>query len=133
MPVDQLRAVMKIVIDDITPMGAVRVNRRTIYKPGSPAARYAAYKEELRLKWMAQTKEVLPPRDLAITFHLPMPESWSAKKKIARAGTAHTSRPDVDNILKGVMDSLCREDKYIWDVHIIKLWSPTSGYIVFEW
>jgi len=48
------------------------------------------------------------PCHLSITFHLPIPKSWSkAKQKAAQDGElAPVTRPDIDNYIKSVMDAL---------------------------
>lgn len=51
------------------------------------------------------------PVYLALTFYMPMPESWSAKKKQQMNGQRHTTKPDRDNLEKGVCDAF---NKIIW-------------------
>lgn len=52
-----------------------------------------------------------------------MPLSWSEKRKAEFDGKPHQSKPDVDNYLKGLMDALCDDDSYIYDVHASKFWA----------
>ena len=75
---------------------------------------------------------VFPERYLA-EFHLPMPKSWSQKKKNAMCSRPHQQKPDVDNLLKALQDSLCGKcDAHVWDARGIKVWD-TSGFIeIFE-
>lgn len=63
------------------------------------------------------------PERLRIVFGLPMPNSWSNKKKALMDGLPHQSRPDIDNLEKAFLDALCTDDSYVWDVHATKLWS----------
>ena len=42
----------------------------------------------------------------------------------------HQQRPDVDNLVKGVMDSLFQEDSHIHTIEAKKVWSDV-GYIEF--
>ena len=44
---------------------------------------------------------------------MPMPESWSAKKKQAMAGLLHRTKPDRDNIDKAICDALWKDDQCI--------------------
>ena len=48
------------------------------------------------------------PCHLSVTFHLPIPKSWSkAKQKAAQDGELlPVTRPDIDNYIKAVMDAL---------------------------
>lgn len=131
---------MKIILD-ITPMGAVRTTRFTPRKPGSPAARYDAYKKSIAVQWLKQA----PPGELGgwcvtMCFHIPMPPSWSKKKRAQMSGQPHRQKPDLDNLCKGVLDAVCESDAHIWDVRMTKMWLHAAdephhpdGYIVVEW
>ncbi len=44
------------------------------------------------------------PLRLDIVFYMPMPNSWSHKKKLAHVGKDHISRPDLDNLIKLPLD-----------------------------
>ncbi|MCR4339433.1 MAG: RusA family crossover junction endodeoxyribonuclease, partial [Gemmatimonadaceae bacterium] len=37
-------------------------------------------------------------------FRLPMPPSWSNKKRLAMIGQPHAQKPDIDNLLKAVLE-----------------------------
>ena len=43
---------------------------------------------------------------LRITFFMPVPASWSNKKKKQHYGTHHVSKPDIDNLSKFYLDAL---------------------------
>jgi len=79
--------------------------------------RYFAFRDEVRFN-----KVVFENGDKAI-FHMPMPRSWSNKKKKLMDGKPHTQRSDVDNLLKALLDSIYEEDSHIWDISIRKVWS----------
>lgn len=66
-----------------------------------------------------------------VTFILPMPESWSKKKKEEMNGSAHQTKPDLDNLLKGLGDAIFNDDSVIWDIHATKRWG-IDGKIVIE-
>lgn len=102
----------------ITPMGAVRQNRSDRWRERPAVLRYRSYKDALRLHWGSQE---LPER-LILVFTLPMPKSWSKKRKTAMLGQPHQQRPDIDNLAKGVMDALASEDSYIYELHATKVW-----------
>lgn len=72
---------------------------------------------------------VMPASGASIQFIIPMPESWSDKKKENMNGNAHQQRPDLDNMLKGFFDSVCEEDSYIWNYYPEKIWG-TEGKII---
>lgn len=100
---------MRIRIDDVNPMGAVRMTRRGKFT--SPTAqRYLEYKEYLKWNARQQVKELPFEKGEAlrvtITFYMPIPPSWSQKKKDAHVKAWHTTKPDIDNLVKGAFDAL---------------------------
>lgn len=54
--------------------------------------------------------------------YLPLPASYNKKKVKELLGQPHRLRPDVDNILKAMMDALFNEDSMIHTVRISKFW-----------
>lgn len=63
---------------------------------------------------------------MKVTFSIPMPKSWSDKKKREMRYMPHKQTPDVDNLIKGLMDTL-PEDSHIWNIHIEKVWDITGS------
>ncbi len=95
--------------------------------------RYNQYKIDL-LSLCKSVGFTLPCQGLTVTFYLPVPKSWSAKKKAKYHGTLHQSTPDLDNLLKATFDSLVREDKYVGHMGgICKRWVDfPTGWIEFD-
>jgi len=54
------------------------------------------------------------------------PQSWSKKKRAAAIGTLHRSKPDRDNIDKGILDAMFEEDAGIASGTIEKRWAENS-------
>jgi Holliday junction resolvase RusA-like endonuclease len=121
----------------VMPMGAVRMNRRTMFsKSGRASAeRYFAFKDALGQQVYdaiaaGRFRLVDLERHVWWKFYLPMPASLSAKKRAATANTGLRKRPDFDNLVKAVYDSLLEDDSHVWDVRATKLWSAHEfGYI----
>lgn len=83
--------------------------------------RYNKYKIELGAE--AKMKRfAMPPVGCSITFFVPVPPSWSKKKKKLHHGRFHQSKPDLDNLLKAFMDALMAEDKQIAHIELSKRW-----------
>jgi Holliday junction resolvase RusA-like endonuclease len=83
--------------------------------------RYNKYKLDLDTE--AKRKSfVMPPIGASITFVIPVPASWSKKKKKLYHGTFHQSKPDIDNLQKAFLDSLMKEDKQIAHLEVQKRW-----------
>ena len=68
--------------------------------------------------------------ELEIIFLVPMPKSWSKKKKALMAGKPMQQRPDLDNYLKGLFDATHEEDATIWKVTASKIWTSEAGKII---
>ena len=84
---------------------------------------YRAYGDELRLKLPGYE----PPETFTIEFALPMPKSWSNKKRKAMNGCPHQQKPDIDNLVKAFLDHLCEDDSYVWKVCASKIWAEHGG------
>ena len=91
--------------------------------------RYNKYKIDLHAE--AKAKQfTFPPIGASITFFIPVPPSWSQKKKTLHHGRFHQSKPDIDNLTKAVLDSLMTEDKQIAHLEVQKRWVDfESGWI----
>jgi len=94
----------------IDPTPAPRQSQRDKFKPSPRVRRYRAFRDFL----FFQSRQTRPPVEKIITvsilFLCPMPKSWSAKKKLAMRGKPHRQKPDIDNLVKAVIDSIYPED-----------------------
>lgn len=114
-------------IYQITPMGKPRMTRADKWKKRPEVMRYRAFCDEVRLRHVA-----LPESGAHVTFVLPMPASWSKKKRQQNNGQPHRAKPDCDNMLKALMDALYDDDAHIWDCHITKVWGEAGQIIIRE-
>lgn len=57
------------------------------------------------MKWRAHIDSACV---LNLVFHMPIPKSWSQKKRAQAIGgeIRHTSKPDLDNLIKAIKDGL---------------------------
>ncbi|MFQ3853375.1 RusA family crossover junction endodeoxyribonuclease [Staphylococcus sp. 2S1] len=51
------------------------------------------------------------PIKLTIEFHFPLLKSWSKKKHVAMIGQYKVTKPDIDNLIKTVLDAT---NKHVW-------------------
>lgn len=58
-----------------------------------------------------------------IIFHMPMPKSWGRSKRLKMIGRPHQVKPDIDNLMKALMDALYKNDSSVWDCRITKVWA----------
>ena len=101
----------------ITPCPKPRQTRSDKWNQRPAVMRYRAFADECRLRGVT-----VCPGD-SITFWIPMPKSWSKKKKDSMDGAPHTQKPDLDNLLKALFDAVHKDDSHIWCVMVSKLWS----------
>lgn len=106
---------------DITPLAKPRMTQRDKWKKRPCVLHYYAFKDECRLK------RVEIPQPCKIIFCVPMPESWSNKKRIKMNGKPHLQRPDLDNYLKALFDAVYVDDSHIWNVWAVKIWQEKGG------
>lgn len=99
-------------------MGAPRMTRRDRWAKRPVVLRYFEFKDTL----IKHVGRHAAPDELHATAYVPMPDSWSQKKKKAMDGMPHRVRFDGDNCLKAIQDSLFHEDGAIWFASIKKLW-----------
>lgn len=117
---------MEIITD---PVSCPRQNRSDRWKKRPVVLRYRAYSDTLRQACL--NEDFVLGEAIYMEFHIPIPKSWSKKKKAKMVGTSHKSRPDTDNLAKGVMDSLLPEDCKVWHLEAKKFWSE-EGRIVLK-
>lgn len=89
-------------------MGAVRTTQKQKYVDHR-AKRYAVYKQLIaqQVKRHAQCYEPTTAIcEVNMRFIMPIPQSWSKKKKAEMAGKPHGSKPDSDNLIKGLFDAV---------------------------
>lgn len=112
---------------DITPVGKPRQTQSDRWKERPAVMRYRAFADELRLKYRGTL-----PEEVELNFHMPMPKSWSAKKKLEMNGKKHQQRPDIDNLIKAVLDALLENDQKVWYIKAHKVWSDKPQIIIDE-
>ena len=62
--------------------------------------------------------------NIEIFFELKIPKSWSKKKKHKMLYRPHQQKPDIDNLVKAVLDSLAeKNDSYINALSANKVWA----------
>jgi Holliday junction resolvase RusA-like endonuclease len=79
--------------------------------------RYRAFADEVRLRGV-EVKE----SGSHVVFVMPMPKSWSNKKRQEMDGQPHRQKPDIDNLLKSLLDALFANDAHINKIAISKKW-----------
>lgn len=109
----------------ITPVPKPRMTQRDKWLKRPCVLEYWRFRDQCRSRRLK-----LPCEGAHITFILPMPGSWSQKKKIEMEGKKHESNPDVDNLLKGLADAVYKNDSCIWDIRITKIWGYEGKIVI---
>jgi Holliday junction resolvase RusA-like endonuclease len=65
-------------------------------------------------------------------FLIPMPDSWSEKKKERMNSMPCEVKPDIDNLAKGFFDALRKNDSDIWYHKAEKRWAYKGSIIVYQ-
>jgi len=101
------------------PMGKPRMTRRDVWKKRPVVLRYREYCDNIRA---AAGKVPTSVYSVIVFAYLPMPESWSNKKREAMTGNLMQQKPDWDNIGKAVCDALFEEDSVVSGGFTWKFW-----------
>lgn len=109
----------------ITGMGKPRMLRHKRWSAPAAVERYWQFKELVKLHHVT-----LPESSYHLIFILPMPKSWSKKKKAEKAGTAHQQKPDKDNLEKALLDAVFDDDSKVWDSRVTKVWGYEGKIII---
>lgn len=110
---------------NITGIGKPRMMRHRRCNATPAAERYWAFKEEVKINNVK-----LPDCGYHLFFILPMPKSWSKKKKEEMNGRPHQQKPDKDNLEKALLDAVFKDDSAIWDGRVTKVWGYEGKIIV---
>ena len=126
---------------DVIPMGAPRLTQSDRWKtnPNHPdplkrqrkvVTQYWAFKTLLKLQ--ANQLQFELGNVLDALYLIPMPNSWSNKKKERMNGLPCEVKPDTDNITKGLKDTLRKNDSDIWYEKAEKRWAYHGSIIIFQ-
>ena len=119
---------------DIPPCPKPRMTKSDRWKKRKSVLKFFEFRDAVRQWttgiWAGERRRILEMESFEIEFHVPMPKSWSKKKKGHMNGSAHQQRPDLDNYLKAWKDSVYEEDAIVWRVKASKLWTDRTGHII---
>jgi Holliday junction resolvase RusA-like endonuclease len=131
----------KFYLFDVIPIGAPRLTQSDKWKtnPDHPdpnkrqrkaVTQYFAFKNTI-LSQAAQLKFEMG-KTLDALYLIPMPHSWSEKKKKRMNGLPCEVQPDTDNITKAIKDTLRKNDSDIWYEKAEKRWAYNGSIIIFQ-
>lgn len=116
------RVPQNILLLFINPTPKPRMTQSDRWNKRPCVMRYWSYKDYLQHE-ANKSGFTLGPA-FKMTFYISMPATWSKAKKTAMLGKPHQQKPDIDNLVKGVMDSLLPDnDSGVWYQQISKVWA----------
>lgn len=111
----------------ICPIAKPRMVRSDKWKKRPATTKYWKFVYQCCLE-----RVILPCFGAHVTFVLPMPKSWSKKKKIQYDGKPHMQKPDWDNLGKALSDAIYSDDSGIYDIWVTKIWGFTGKILIEE-
>jgi Holliday junction resolvase RusA-like endonuclease len=88
----------------------------------------------LRYRAWADTARRAAPKDLptepvsvSARAYLPIPKTATKRREFELRGQNHRQKPDADNLLKALTDSLFKRDEGICEMHVQKFWDDGGG------
>ena len=86
---------------------------------------------QLQAKFQLKShKPFLSPVRAHILFEMPIPSSWSKKRQTAALKTPHSTLPDLDNLIKFVLDALngvvWKDDSLIYEINATKKYGDVA-------
>ena len=112
---------------DVVPVAAPRMTHADRWKRRPCVVKYFEYRDQVRNQ--AQAMGVTLSERFSVEFYLPMPCSWSKRKRQDHDGRPHQVKPDADNLLKAWMDCF-GEDCAVWSVSASKFWSASPAVVL---
>ena len=105
----------------VQPIPYARMTRFS--KWNKQAKKYTQYKQFIQL--MVKKEKFEPSNRLLINFYIPMAKSWTKKKLKKMLYSPHQQKPDLDNYVKAVLDSLFYDrggDHAVSEIRATKNW-----------
>lgn len=103
-----------------------RIPRNKLYPAGLRRLEKLEKYNEWKASVLAEAHRlgfVLPEIGAGVIFYIPVPPSWSGKKKKLYHGQFHATRPDLSNLLKAFEDAMLPQDmKIAFYTHLGKRW-----------
>ena len=114
-----------VITINVAPCSKPRMTRADKWKKRQCVTKFFAFRDAIK----QSTIHNIALESFDIEFHIPMPKSWSKKKKELHNGTPHKQRPDLDNYIKAWCDSVFEEDSVVWRFKASKRWTDKPGHI----
>ncbi len=112
----------------IVPTPKPRMTQRDKWQKRPAVMRYRAFADECRMRGVT-----IPEDGSVVVFTLPMPKSWSGRKRAEMNGQPHTQKPDLSNLVKAIEDAVMKDDSAVHTMAARKVWGERGSIEVREW
>ncbi|MCR9294419.1 MAG: RusA family crossover junction endodeoxyribonuclease [bacterium] len=121
-PGEQCQQSANRIVIPVDPVPKPRMTRSDRWKQRACVLRYRVYCDCLRASGAQLSKR------MRMVFNMPMPANWSGKRRESLRGSYHGKRPDIDNLIKAVLDALSdHEDSHVSEIVAVKLWQDQGS------
>lgn len=110
----------------ITPVAKPRQTRSDKWKQRPAVMRYRKFADEVR----AAGVEI--GDTLNVVFYLPMPASWGKRKRNEMHLQPHQQKPDIDNLVKALLDAVLDDDSHVYEIRAVKFWDEVGSFFILE-
>jgi len=115
---------------EIDPVPKPRMTQSDRWKKRPCVLRYRSFCDELRAKTL--TARYVPDGQIKVDFVVPMPPSWTKKKRQQMNLDPHRQTPDLDNLVKAFLDALMVDDSGIHSINAKKIWGDIGQIIIYN-
>ena len=126
---------MKIHFYKIPPIPKPRMtqaDKKPDRRPGRPKWRPCVVRYRTFENMCIANRVVVPKCNSHIIFFLPMPRSWSKKKREKFYLMPHRQKPDRSNLVKAIEDATTKNDQDIFDLRASKFWANIGAILIIE-
>jgi len=110
-------------------IGAPRMTRADVWKRRPCVLAYRAWCDLIR-DCCPNPPKAEETELVRVDAYYKPPESWSARKRMAAIGKRKRTKPDGDNIFKGVADALWKQDAALGESRAARWWAETDYTVV---
>lgn len=114
----------------ICPVAKPRMTKRDRWSKRPAVVKYWAFKDQLADVKSELASFIFDNADVQITFGIQIPKSYSKTKANKCLFKFHKQRPDIDNLLKGLLDGVMDEDSAVCSVYTQKRWVKNGCVLV---
>lgn len=112
------------------PCPAPRMTKSDKWKKRPSVMKYFAFRDQIVIG--ANKMGFKLGDTLEAVFFVPMPDSWSEKKKLRMNGFPCKHIPDNDNYIKAFLDAMSCNDGNVWHNDCKKVWAYTGCILVYK-